>query len=258
MNYFILIILGILPSTIWLLYYLRKDIHPEPKKMILKIFLYGIIIAIPVALLEFGALGIIDDINKFLENRINNFWVTLIYAFFGVALIEETLKYLVVKYKVLRHHEFDEPVDIMIYMIVAALGFAAIENILILFSASFNVLEATLLVSLRFVGATFLHALCSGLLGYFLALSFFATKKKRIKFVLMGLGISLLLHGLFNFSIIAIGGSLKFIIPIIILISLAVFVRLGFKRVKKMNSTCKIKNLNNKISMPDGIPTSKN
>jgi RsiW-degrading membrane proteinase PrsW (M82 family) len=81
MNLFILIILGLLPSTIWLLWYLRKDKHPEPKQMILKIFFWGIIIAIPVALLEFGAFGIIDDINKFLENRISHFWVTFIYAF---------------------------------------------------------------------------------------------------------------------------------------------------------------------------------
>jgi RsiW-degrading membrane proteinase PrsW (M82 family) len=126
-------------------------------------------------------------------------------------------------------------------MIIAALGFAAIENMLILFSASYIFAEATLLMALRFIGATFLHALCSGLLGYFLALSFFATRKKRIKFVLMGLGISTLLHGFFNFCIITIEGYLKFIIPIIILIALAVFVRFGFKKVKKMTSICKFK-----------------
>ena len=241
MNLFILIILGLLPSTIWLLWYLRKDKHPESKQMILKIFSWGIIIAIPVALMEIGISAEISNINAFLGNKISDFWLILIYSFLGVALVEETLKYLVVKCKVLKHHEFDEPVDAMIYMITAALGFAAIENILILFSASFNLFEATLLTSLRFVGATFLHALCSGLLGYFLALSFFATKKKRIKFVLLGLGISTLLHGLYNFSIIAIGGSLKFIIPIIILIILAVSVHFGFKKVKKMSSVCKIK-----------------
>ncbi len=241
MNIFILIILGLLPSTIWLLWYLKKDTHPEPKKMILKIFFWGIIIAIPVVLLELGVAAEINNINSFLNDHLNDFWIIFLYTFLGVALVEETLKYLVVRYKVLQHHEFDEPVDVMIYMIIVALGFAAIENTLLLFYASYDLFGATFLTILRFIGATFLHALCSGLLGYFLALSFFATRKKRIKFVLIGLGISILLHGLFNFCIITIEGYLKFIIPIIILITLAVFVRIGFKKVKKMNSICKIK-----------------
>ena len=37
----IYVILGLLPSLTWLSYYLTKDLHPEPKKMILKIFLWG-------------------------------------------------------------------------------------------------------------------------------------------------------------------------------------------------------------------------
>ena len=56
MSYFIYIIAGVLPSAIWLLFYLRKDRHPESKRMILKIFLYGMIAALPVILIELGFL----------------------------------------------------------------------------------------------------------------------------------------------------------------------------------------------------------
>ena len=52
MNYFILIIFALAPSLIWLLFFLKKDAHPESKRMILKIFFYGILIALPAIFIE--------------------------------------------------------------------------------------------------------------------------------------------------------------------------------------------------------------
>jgi len=234
-SYPIYLLFGILPSVIWLLFYLRKDSHPESNRMILKIFFYGMLIAIPTVLIE---LGIIGDVEKLI---ISPFSISILKIFIGVALIEEFLKYLVVREKVVRHHEFDEPLDTMLYMIIAALGFAASENILILFSQGPNSLfQNTLSISVfRFIGATFLHALCSGTFGYFLAWSYYEPKNK-IKFTVVGLGIATLLHGLYNFSIMKMEGALKFFIPLIILFGLALFVSLGFKKLKKIKSVCKI------------------
>ncbi len=233
MSYSLYTFFGILPSVIWLMFYLRRDSHPEPKRMVLKIFFYGMLAAVPAVLLEVGILEEFKSLPAVLTSILN--------IFVAVALVEEFLKYLVVKGKVFNSSEFDEPLDIMLYMIISALGFAASENILILFSLGPTfLLEKTFSISVfRFFGATFLHALCSGLLGYFLALSFFETKN-RIKLLIAGLGIATLLHGLYNFSIIEIEGDLAFFIPILILISLAIFTVLGFKRLKKLKSICKI------------------
>jgi len=66
-----------------------------------------------------------------------------------------------------------------------------------------------------------------------LALSFFK-QKGGLKTIIIGLGISTLLHGLYNFSIMEMGGNLRIVIPIIILVGLAIFVSLGFKRLKKI------------------------
>lgn len=236
MSYFLFLIFGLLPSIIWLLFYLRKDVHPESNLMIIKIFLYGMAIAIPVALLELGIFAGLIELN------LPRIFVLILYFFLGVALVEEFFKYLVVRIKVLRDPEFDEPLDAMIYMIIAALGFAGLENILILFHLEkvFPLQEILAVTILRFVGATFLHALCSGVVGYFLALSFFFPKNK-IKLLGLGLGIATILHGLYNFSIIEIEGSTKFIFLFSILMGLALFVSLGFKRLKKLKSICKIK-----------------
>ena len=140
-------------------------------------------------------------------------------------------------YKVLNNQEFDEPVDAMIYMIIAGLGFAALENILCLIP-SISLSEILGISALRFVGATFLHALCSGTIGFFLALSIYEAKRKKL--LMVGIILATFLHGLFNYSIIVIEGSLKIIIPSLIIILLALFVSLGFKKLKKMKSVCKI------------------
>jgi len=240
MTYPLYIFFGVLPSVIWLLFYLRKDVHPEPNSQIIKIFFYGMLAAIPAVFLEKGIFEI--TLHAPISNLFSPFFIIIFNSLIGVALIEEALKYLVVKEKILKSAEFDEPTDALLYMIIAALGFAALENILILIplGPAFLLGEAFSITAARFLGATFLHALCSGTVGFFLALSFFETKN-RIPLLVVGLGIACLLHGLYNFSIMEIEGNLRFLIPVIILISLALFVSLGFKRLKKMKSICKIK-----------------
>ena len=247
MSYPIYICFGVLPSIIWLLFYLRKDSHPESNRMILKIFLYGMLAALPAALIEMGVLKEFNRLNlfsaqlNFFESGTNNFLFSILNIFIGVALIEEFLKYLVVKGKVMNSPELDEPIDIVLYMIISALGFAASENILILFSLGPTFLfgETFSISVFRFLGATFLHALCSGAFGYFLALSFFELKNQT-KFLVFGLGIATLLHGLYNFSIMKLEGSLSFLIPLFILIGLAIFFAFALKRLKKLKSVCKI------------------
>jgi RsiW-degrading membrane proteinase PrsW (M82 family) len=76
-------------------------------------------------------------------------------------------------------------------------------------------------------------------MGYFLALSILETKK-RTRLLFRGIILASLLHGLYNFSIIEIGGNLGFIIPIIILLGSAAFLTCGFKRLKKLKSVCKL------------------
>jgi RsiW-degrading membrane proteinase PrsW (M82 family) len=246
MTYPLYIFFGLAPSIIWLLFYLRKDVHPEPNSQVIKIFFYGMLAAIPAVFLEKGFQAVLTDFSIPAEGRWVGFslspvLIIILNTLIGVALIEEVLKYLTVKTKVLKSAEFDEPTDALLYMIIAALGFAALENILILIplGPTFLLGEAFSITAARFLGATFLHTLCSGTVGFFLALSFFE-RKNRLKFLAAGLGIATILHGLYNFSIMEIEGNLKALIPIIILISLALFVSLGFKRLKKMKSICKI------------------
>jgi protease PrsW len=232
-----LILLGTLPSLIWLIFFLKKDPNPESRQIITKIFFSGMLAALPAIFIELGLLNFFSKIN------LPPFLLVVINIFIGVALVEELLKYQVTREKVLiKGKEFDEPIDVIIYMITAALGFAALENILILSSFnSLSLLKEILAVSfLRLVGATLLHALCSGIVGYFLALSFFHLDKKK-SLVFSGIAIASLLHGLYNFSIIETEGILTFLIPLAVIITLIILTAFNLKNIKKMKSVCKIK-----------------
>ncbi len=172
MSYPLYIIFALAPSIIWLLFYLGKDQHPEPKRMVLKVFFLGMLAAGFAALLE---IGVLKSIKLFFPNL--KFEESLLFAIFKfflvIALIEELLKYLVVRNFVLSSSDLDEPLDIMLYLIISALGFAALENLLLIFATiePFDMMESLNFSFSRFIGATFLHTLASGTLGFFLALS---------------------------------------------------------------------------------------
>jgi len=229
MNYLLFLFFGFVPSVIWLAFYLRKDSHPEPNSMIQKVFLVGMLAALPAIALEltlrslFALLPLPAEI------------IFILYIFLGVALVEELLKFLVIRFTVYHNKVLDEPLDVMLYMIIAALGFAAFENILILFglgptSAVSSIVALTLI---RLVGATFLHALASGTFGYFIARSFFDPKKKYWYFA-AGLFVATLLHGFFNFYILKGESAAKLLVPALILLGLAFFVSLGFRQLKRI------------------------
>ena len=239
------ILFGILPSLAWLFYYLKKDLHPEPKKMILKVFIYGALATIPVLLIQVGLAGLLTKLQYAEFFKDFPIVVDILKWFIVIALTEELLKYAVVKFTVLKNKELDEPLDVMLYMVVVALGFSALENILYLFSPagnmSFNaIITTTIAISLiRFIGATFLHTLCSALLGYFLALSFLKTHQ-RLLLTIIGMSLAVLLHGLYDFSIMTLDPPINFIIPVMIVVGLAIFMIYDFDEIKKIKSICKI------------------
>lgn len=182
--------LGFLPSLVWLAFFIKKDSHPEPKYLITRTFLMGMVLS-PIAV---GLQWVFVGVGQNFYPQIFSF--NSAHFFLWAALVEELVKFLAIRFMVLNSPEFDEPVDAMIYMISASLGFAAIENILILFRVAGDGLQGALqLWALRAVGATPLHALAGALTGYFLALAWFyhAHQKKLI-------AVGIILSGIFHFT----------------------------------------------------------
>lgn len=193
MSYHILLasIGGILPALFWLWFWLQEDrLHPEPKRIIAYSFLGGMAsVAVAVVVEQYiQDLALTKDLTTILwaaTEEICKFGAAYVIAFHGVY--------------------FDEPIDAIMYLISAALGFAALENTFFIFKelVTNDFLASLATSNLRFIGATLLHVLASGTAGVLMALVFY--KKSRFLhylFGIIGIGIGITLHALFNLFIL--------------------------------------------------------
>ncbi len=227
MNYLTVVLfagIAALPALVWLIFFLKEDVHPEPRKLIIYSFFIGALATIPALLFQILARNLTGD-NPSLS------------SFIIFALIEETFKFLAAFYAVSKNKFFDEPIDAMIYMIVIASGFATVENILITASSlgsisSLVVYGALNVLLLRFVGATLLHVLSSGIIGYAWAKSL-ANETHRGP-VFGAIIIATLIHAAFNY-IVAAAPQNNLFYSSSILIAAAFFVLNDFEILKKKN-----------------------
>jgi RsiW-degrading membrane proteinase PrsW (M82 family) len=227
LNYPLYFFFAILPSLLWLNFYLKEDQRPEPKSMVLKVFLFGMAFAILALSIE---KILIEGIERI---RIPQAISELVKIFLVVAFVEEFLKFLVVREIVFESKELDEPIDCMIYMIISGLGFAATENLLLFFPLKSEIFGKIFQISLlRFISATFLHALSSAIVGFFIGLSFFR-KKERLKLISLGIFSATLLHGLYNFSIIEFRERVGLFFSAILILISAYFVSIFLKRLRE-------------------------
>lgn len=204
--------------------------------MVLRVFFLGALSGFVAILLEKSFQTATQNI--FLASLATNSFLAI---FFGGALIEEIVKALAAKIGTFRNQELDEPIDLVLYMIISALGFAALENILVLsnFHPVLTASKAFQLMFWRFISATFLHALVSGVWGCFLV---FGAKKSKLRwfYFVSGLLIASLLHGFYNFAIINLTGPIRFLIPVGLILLSALFVSLAIKKIKKYKSVCNL------------------
>lgn len=225
------IALAFLPSFAWLFFYLREESHPEPKPLIAMTFVMGFIFAFLALIVQLfmncGVAGGFRSCESSLNSAVRLTPILVIIF----AFVEELFKFLAAYLVVHKNPAFNEPVDAMIYMVVAALGFGALENFGVLSSGSSNqtslLTDIFHLTSLRFVGATLLHSLTSAVAGYYWALEireFF-----RTRLIAWGILIATFLHVIFNYLIISYG---NLIYAVAFLMIVAFFVIVDFEKLR--------------------------
>jgi len=219
-NLFFAIAGGFVPSLLWLWFWLKEDSHPEPRSALISTFIAGMII-VPLAM-------IFEYIVAFPVGLASGL------SLLAWAFIEEILKYLAVRKTAFCKSCFDEPVDAIIYMITAALGFASLENTLFIIKTFHNsgIMSGIDIGNMRFIGATLLHTASSAIVGAFIAFSMRKNRKNLKRNTCIGLVVAGLLHFAFNYLIIKSGGGniLKVLMPLWLIIIVIIFV---FEKVKK-------------------------
>jgi len=224
-------IAGFVPAFVWLYFWTEEDCHPEPPALLVSAFVSGML-AIPVALLAQMGWQIV------VKTFVGADAMTSLSILVGFAFVEELAKYLLVMLVIFWRADFDEPVDAMVYLIAASLGFAAFENVLYLLPEFAKNFELGLLTgNLRFLGATLLHALASGIVGFFVAHHFCSSPLNRMWGAFMGMGAATLLHTAFNILILTTEGAS--LTPIVVLMTLSgLFLILAFDHVERVHQTC--------------------
>ncbi len=215
-------LLGLIPSIFWLWFWLQEDKEkPEPIPVLSVVFLMGIIAVIFVL-----------PIQKFIEAHVGTHeWQLILWA-----SAEEVVKYLAVVVVIYRTNLADEPIDWPIYMITSALGFAALENALFLLKPlSVGATAVGLLTGqLRFLGATLLHTVTSGIIGISIGAATYNSGIRKKMNLLAGLIMATALHSVFNFFIIKNDGS-DFLKVFAFLWVVTIIVMLLFEKIRRMS-----------------------
>jgi RsiW-degrading membrane proteinase PrsW (M82 family) len=185
---------GLLPALLWLCFWLLEDRrHPEPNRLLLRTFLFGML-----------SVALVIPLQKGVESMFP--------ALIGIqvilwAVIEEVFKFMAGYFGGIHTVEDNEPVDPLVYMVTAALGFVAVENTLFILGPLLgnDTFQSIVTGNLRFIGASLLHVVSSGLVGAMISFSFYRSRERKKQMLAWGLAGAVGFHAAFNLLIL-VGG----------------------------------------------------
>jgi len=182
--------LALAPGLFWLWYFYQKDIYrPEPKRRVLITFLLGMLIVLPVVIIESAATRVLTGLLGGEDSTVFYFML----FFVVVGPVEEFAKYTIVRHWAARSLYFDEPVDGFVYAAAVGLGFATIENMNYMITYGLGIILA------RWHFSNLGHVFFACIPGYMLGRT--TIESARRPRVWVGLLTAMLVHGAFNFSI---------------------------------------------------------
>lgn len=200
-----------------LMIYFYDRFDREPLNLILKLFFFGMLVSIPVIIVEF----VLSRLNIF-----SGFLSILYSAFIIAGITEESFKRFVVLKIGYNHKSFNEKLDGIVYAVMTSLGFATLENIIyVVFSYS----HIQYIWFYRAILSVPSHMLFAITMGYYFSMAKFApdevTRRKNYN---KSLYIPILLHGIYD-TIVMSGRS------DLLLILLPFLVYLWVSSLKKLN-----------------------
>lgn len=218
---------GIAPGLALLSYfYLKDEYDSEPISVVFRAFVFGALLVFPIMFIQY-----VLEVESVVQSE-------LVRAFFSISLLEEFFKWFILIYIVYQHVEFDDPYDGIVYGAAVSLGFATAENIFYLVA---NGLDTAIGRALLPVSS---HALFGVIMGYYLGKGKFSAISKR-KWLTFSLLFPFLLHGIYDYILIAMENWMFFILPFMIFLWW-----FGLRKVKLARSL----HAGNHIDAEKGLP----
>lgn len=200
----ILLCAALLPPMYLLHVVYKLDrVEPEPMDLLIRLFIYGVLCALPVIVLEMWGQDVADQFQ-------NNAMLYSFLSYFAIpGFIEEGMKFAVLKRCTWRHPAFNYKFDAVVYAVFASLGFAAIENVLYVFDYGFGTAVVRALMAIPghatfgvVMGVGYARAKCLSAAGNEPAASSMCVKAWLAAAVA---------HGLYDFLIMGVGGAVFYV-----------------------------------------------
>lgn len=228
-----LLFLSLAPVLIIALYIYSKDKYEkEPLGVLLKAILVGVAIVLPVV--------IIEKLLAIPAEKLEGLTSAAYTAFVIAGFTEEGMKFLAFYLVFWKNRNFNEKFDGIVYSVYIALGFAAIENLLYVFTGGYGV------GFIRAITAVPAHALFGIMMGYYFSMAKFGTSKKTWRLTLAFI-LPFLFHGLYDFLLMSKSTFLlSLFIPVFIY-----FWILGFRRISLLSNASSFRTTSEGKGDPD-------
>ena len=220
-----ILIAAVLPALVLIYFIYRKDkFRKEPTGMLLKGFGFGALSALASFLisLPLGVMGFYPAEATTAAGHIST-------ALFAAAVPEELAKLLML-WLLLRHcKDFDEYVDGIVYAVCVGMGFAALENVMYLFSNSQNWAAVGAMRALCSVPGHFFFAV---MMGFFYSKAKLGDPAKRKSNMWLAALVPIALHAAFD-ALLMLTGLGAGIIGTCILLFIGLYAYMAFTARKR-------------------------
>ena len=179
--------LSLVISVVWLAFFYRRDRYePEPKGMVLQVFVLAALLA--------WAVGnpLAEGVFRSSDWLYRTAWAQILGGVLVLGFSQEFLKYAAVRFSVYNSAEFDERTDGIIYGTAAGLGYALVLNVALVLDSGGVDLGAG---SIRIVLTALAHASFAGVTGYFLGSQ--KLEPRPLWWMPLGVSVAALLNGAF-------------------------------------------------------------
>lgn len=189
-----LLFMAVLPAVLLILIMVYLDRYDrEPIRYMLRFFFWGAFSVLPVL----GVETILSMLNPFRGTPLEIAY----FAFVVAGFTEEWMKRRFLMRGIWRAKFFDQRLDGIVFSVLIALGFATVENISYVL---FQYAQEPLVAIYRGVLSVPAHMLFAIAMGYEVSLAKFSpTESDRRRHLLKSLWVPVVLHGLFDFILMA-------------------------------------------------------
>lgn len=216
---FFFLLSALVPIVFFCFFIYLRDTEKEPISSLVKAFLLGCVILIPVVIVEaiftaiLSASGFSGSLKHFLDA-------------FGIAgFVEEGFKLLALLFFVRKNIQFDQRYDGIVYAAFISLGFASIENIMYIFEYGFQtaIMRAFMAIPAHMFFAVFM--------GYHISLAHFGKLSKKNLNLVLALMVPLIIHGLYDYFLFDIEQFPTLYFAAIIVLCIGMWI-IGLKRIR--------------------------